>query len=68
MFNYNFLKGKIVEKCGSQAKFAESLGVSDQSLSAKLLNKIKFSQEEIYKTIKILELTDSETIKCFFNA
>ena len=68
MFEYSYLKGKIVEKCGTRTKFAELLGISEQSLSAKMSNKVKFSQEEIYKSIKILGLTDVEAIKCFFNA
>lgn len=64
--NYNFLKGKIIEKLGSQTEFAKKLNLSNQSLSAKLNNKVKFSQEEIRLSIEILGLNDEELKKCFF--
>ena len=64
--DYSYLKGKIVEKCGSQTNFAKQLNLSNQSLSAKLNNKVKFSQEEISLTIEILSLNDEELKKCFF--
>lgn len=64
--DYSYLKGKIVEKCGNQTNFAKQLNLSNQSLSAKLNNKVKFSQEEISLTIEILSLNDEELKKCFF--
>lgn len=64
--DYSFLKGKIVEKCGSQTEFAKRLNLSNQNLSSKLNNKTKFSQEEISLTIEILSLNDEELKKCFF--
>ena len=64
--NYGFLKDKIKEKCGSQAMFARLLGISKQSLSAKLNNKVPFSHGEIFKSIKILELNNTDLERCFF--
>lgn len=65
-FNYGFLKDKITQVCGTQAAFAARLGVSKQTLSNKLNNKNTFSHEEIYKTSTILDLSESEIMRCFF--
>lgn len=64
--NYSFLRGKIVEKCGSLKNFAQKLEISKQELSNKLNNKSSFSQFQIQKTIDILKLTNEEVGKCFF--
>lgn len=66
--NYNFLKGKIVENFGSIDKYAVALGVSRQALSLKLANKVSFTQEQIFKSMSLLKLTDTEVVKAFFNA
>jgi plasmid maintenance system antidote protein VapI len=63
--NYNFLKGKIVEKCGSQSKFAELLGITPQELTKKLSNKASFTQSQMFKSKEILGLNDSEVVKAF---
>lgn len=65
--NYNFLRGKIVEKCGTQSNFAEQLGISMQELNKKLTNKGNFTQPQIALSKKILELTNDELDKAFFN-
>ena len=65
--NYNFLKGKIVEKCGTQSKFAELLGISVQELTKKLTNKGSFTQNQMLKAKQILELDDNEIVKAFLN-
>lgn len=66
--NYSHLKGKIVEKCGSQNTFSQKLGISKQALSKKMNNQSHFSQEQIQKSIEILQLNETEVIKCFFNS
>lgn len=66
--NYSFLRGKIVEVCGSNNAFAEKLGISTQELSNKLNNKSSFTQEQIDEAIIILSLNSSEVVKCFFYA
>ena len=57
-YDYSALRGRIVEKCGTMKKFAEKLGISTRTLSLKLQNKVRFSQEDISKSVVILELTD----------
>lgn len=64
--NYSFLRGKIVEVCGSNTVFAEKLGISTQELSNKLNNKSSFTQEQIDEAIVILSLNECELRKCFF--
>ena len=65
-YNYNKLKGKIKEKCGSQQQYAILLGLSSSSISGKLNNFISFSQDEISESIKILQLGLKEIGDYFF--
>lgn len=65
--NYRFLRGKILEKCSTQAVFAQKLGISLQELNKKLNNKGYFSQNQVYDAVEILELNDEEIKKCFFS-
>ena len=67
-FNYSKLKGKIIEKCGTQKAFAELLGVSEGTLSSKLLGYTYFTQEEIYTSLDILDIEPSKTTLYFFTA
>ena len=48
-FNYSKLRGKIKEKFATQSAFAKELGISSVSLSAKLNNRVEFSQMEMDK-------------------
>lgn len=64
---YAFLRGKIVEKCGSQDVYAQKLGISRQSLNSKLTKKSDFTQKQIIESIKILDLSNDEVYKCFLN-
>lgn len=64
--DYSKLKGRIVEKCGTQSKFAEMMGLSERSISMKLNNKISFNQVEIKKAIEVLELKECDIEEYFF--
>jgi hypothetical protein len=46
-FKYNKLRGRIIEKYGSQEKFALSVGISTVTLSRKMSGKTGFSQKDI---------------------
>ena len=37
-YDYSKLNGRIVEKCGTQANFAEMMGLSERTISLKLNN------------------------------
>lgn len=65
-YDYSKLKGKIIEKCGSQTKFKELMGISHTSINKKLNNKVQFTQEDIEKAIDILELKKEDIPQYFF--
>lgn len=67
VFDYSKLKGRIKEKCNSQKVFADQLGVTPGTLSAKLRGYTWFSQEEIFLTAGILDI-DLECIDQYFFA
>lgn len=65
-YNYSKLKGKIIEKFGTQAAFAKSMNLSERTLSLKLNNKIFFKQDEITRAAKLLCFTEDEICEYFF--
>lgn len=66
-FDYSALKGKIIEKYGSQSSFAKVLGVSERTLSLKLNNIVAFSQDEMLRSILLLGSTSDDIKLYFFN-
>ena len=67
MFNYNKLKGRIREMCGTNTEFAQQLGCSLNTLSAKLNHKNDFTQSDIIKSIRILNINVDEVPAYFFS-
>ena len=65
-YNYDKLKGRIVEKCGSQKNFAKQMGCSERTISLKLNNEIQFKQDEIVKISNVLGLTIRDIPAYFF--
>lgn len=64
-YDYQKLKGKITEKCDTQQKFAEALGISERALSEKLNNKSFWKQIEIDKSAELLGI-NQENIGIYF--
>ena len=67
MFDYSKLKGRITEKCGTQKAFAELLGVSECTLTSKLRGHTYFTQDEVYRSSKILDLEPGSLTLYFFS-
>ncbi len=64
---YAKLRGRIVEVYGSQAKFADVLGVSQQIITAKLNGSSQFTQQNIISWANALGI-DADNIGAYFFA
>ena len=62
---YNKLKGIMREKNYSQNKLAKQIGITTQSLNAKLNGRSQFTIEEALNIIAVLKIIKPEEI--FFN-
>lgn len=56
IFDYSKLKGKIKEVFGTQEAFANAMLMSTVTLSAKLNNKINWTQEEMNLACDLLSV------------
>ena len=65
-FDYSKLKGKIREVCGTNTVFAQKLGCSLNTLSLKLNNKYEFTQGDIIRSTKILNIAVDDIADYFF--
>lgn len=63
---YNKIRGKIVEVFGSQREFAKAIGLSEQSVTAKLNGRTDLSQDDILKWADALNLKASDIGNYFF--
>ena len=65
-FNYNKLRGKIAERCGTIESFADSMGITATSAGRKLSNKSGWKQEEIVLACNLLGILPAEISTYFF--
>ena len=65
-FNYNKLRGRIVEIYGSQTEFAKAMDWSERTLSLKMNGKIPWKQTDIVTAVRLLGLSDSDIQEYFF--
>ena len=65
-FNYDKLKGRIIEKFGTQYRFAEAMEWSERTLCLKLSSSRSWKQEDICKAIFLLELKEKDIPTYFF--
>ena len=65
-YNYSKLIGRIKEVFGTQAAFAEAMGMGESTLSLKLNNKAEWTQEEMSKAMDFLHIDHSEVKAYFF--
>ena len=66
-FNYNKLRGKIVEIYGSQIEFAKAMKWSEKTLSLKLNGKVPWKQTDIMTAVQLLRLSESDIQDYFFS-
>lgn len=66
-YTYDKLRGRIIEKYGSQEKYADVLGISANSLSKKMTGKTGFSQKDITIWADLLNIDKAEYGEYFFN-
>lgn len=66
--SYSKLKGRIVEKFGTQAAFAAAMGWREALLSAKLNNKSQWTFAEVMRACELLEIPLEEAHLYFFCA
>ena len=66
MYQYNKLRGRIIEKFGTQEKFAKAIGISENSLSKKMQCKTGISQTDMMLWAKLLDISIDEYGKYFF--
>lgn len=66
IFDYSKLRGRIVEKYGTQSEFAKAFGISDNSMSRKLNNKNSFSVDDIIRITQMLDIQSKDVSSYFF--
>lgn len=66
LYDYSKLNGRIIEKCGTQAIFAERMGTSERTISLKLNNKVAWKQPEMQKAAKVLDFPETDIQLYFF--
>lgn len=65
-YTYNKLRGRIVEKYGTQEKFAEAIGMTKQGISLKMTGKTSFSQNDINRWCELLDIRTEQISDYFF--
>ena len=64
--NYAKLNWKISEVCGSQARLAKKIGLSEHTVSKKLNQRAEFKASEILKIAQVLGINCQEIGDYFF--
>lgn len=65
-YDYNKLRGKIIEKYGSSSAFAKAFPMSERTLSLKLTSKRSWTQNQIMRACELLDITQCEVCDYFF--
>lgn len=68
MFDYSKLIGRIIEKFGSRRAFAQAYGISENSMSQKLTNKMSITTDDIivWSKTEFLDIPAAEIHLYFF--
>lgn len=65
-FDYSLLKGRIVIKFGTGAKFAEAMGWAPNVVSHRLRNGTPWRDNEIYAACELLDIAQGDIPAYFF--
>lgn len=65
-FDYSKLRGRIIEKYGSQSAFANAIGIQKHVISSRLNNRVGISKEEIIVWSEKLGISPDDYTKYFF--
>ena len=65
-FDYGKLRGRIVEKFGSQKNFSSKIHISAGTLSQKLTGLKCFTQVEIFRIASALDIENADISSYFF--
>lgn len=65
-FDYNKLRGRIIEIFGTQSKFAIAMRWSERTLSLKMNGNRPWKQTDICKAIELLKLSQKDIPIYFF--
>ncbi|MCI1525692.1 MAG: DUF739 family protein [Limosilactobacillus mucosae] len=66
LYDYSFLKKRMNDYRYSVQSLAESIGITRVSLSKKLNNHLPFTQDEIFKISKLLDINYNQIAHYFF--
>lgn len=64
--SYAKLKGRIREVYGTDAAFAQAMGISRAAMSMRLNNKCQWSVADVRQAIKLLDIPETEIGIYFF--
>lgn len=64
-FDFRLLTGRIIAEYGTRSAFADAMGLSKGTLSAKLNNRVKFTTNEIRTACELLGI-DTNDIGLYF--
>jgi hypothetical protein len=65
-FDFSKLRGRIKEKFGSEAKFADAMDLSTSGLSGRLNNNVPWRTEEIPRACELLDIPAADIALYFF--
>ena len=64
--DYSKLIGRIIERFGTRAAFANAMGLNYEALSRRLNNKANFKAEEYVRACELLDISPEEIYQYFF--
>lgn len=65
-FDYSKLKGRIIEKYGTQHNFSEAMKWSERTLSLKMNGLRAWTQKDICRAVELLDISEREIPEYFF--